>query len=109
MNDKPAPRKPKRFKNAIDIQKGAGNPSGIMHTLLDAFVEIRTGQEYTGTASLTHDPAVRLMVHQLAFICGVVGTVHDLQWPSNYSDTHAECEARDAGYTVTKVSNDFGG
>lgn len=56
----------KRTKDAIEIQDGACNPSGIARSLvvacrecLDEGVDQRT------------DPAVRLIVHQLAHLCAI--------------------------------------
>jgi len=60
---------PKRYRDALAIQAGACNPSGIAHSILDACREIREEPNHSGTAQITSDPAVRLMVHQLAFIC----------------------------------------
>lgn len=62
----------KRHNDALAIQLGACNPSGIAHSIVAACAEIRAEPGYTGTAQITSDPAVRLMVHQLAFICGVI-------------------------------------
>lgn len=62
------PPKPKRHRDALTIQGGACNPSGIALSIVDACREIRRDPG-TGTAQITGDPAVRLMVHQLAFIC----------------------------------------
>jgi hypothetical protein len=55
----------KRHENAIGIQKGACNPSGIANAILDACREAR--EEGMNASEC---PAVRLMVHQLAFITG---------------------------------------
>lgn len=55
-----------RFTDALAIQDGACNPSGIAHALVNACREcIDEGK------SQREDPAVRLIVHQLAYICGV--------------------------------------
>lgn len=61
----------KRHRDALFIQVGACNPSGIIHSMLDACNEIRQTPGHRGTAEITSDPALRLMIHQLAFICGV--------------------------------------
>lgn len=61
----------KRHKDALGIQMGACNPSGIAHSLVAACSEIRAEPDHRGTDQITSDPAVRLMVHQLAFICGI--------------------------------------
>lgn len=58
-----------RFDNAIAIQKGACNPSGIVSSLLGAIREAR--EENPDTDSIRNDPAVRLICHQLAFLLNV--------------------------------------
>lgn len=50
---------------------GACNPSGIAHSIIQACAEMRENPETSDTDMLTSDPAIRLMVHQLAFICKV--------------------------------------
>jgi len=58
-----------RFRDALAIvNPGACNPSGIAHSIVDACREIR---EHEPTASTARDPAIRLMVYQLASVCGV--------------------------------------
>lgn len=54
---------------AIAISNGACNPSGIANAIVQACTEIREG-ENRGTLAMTRDPAIRLMVFQLAYICG---------------------------------------
>jgi hypothetical protein len=61
----------KRFEAAIAIDNGACNPSGIALSIAEACREIRNNGRYNGTVDLTGDPAIRLMVHQLAYICGI--------------------------------------
>ena len=62
----------KRHTDALAISAGACNPSGIAYSITDACQEIRSGPDYEsrGTIAITSDPAVRLMVYQLAFLCG---------------------------------------
>jgi hypothetical protein len=58
-----------RFRDALVIvNPGACNPSGIAHSIIGACREIR---EHEPRASTADDPAVRLMVYQLASGCGV--------------------------------------
>jgi hypothetical protein len=58
-----------RFRDALAIvNPGACNPSGIAHSIVDACREIR---QHEPAASTAQDPAVRLMVYQLASVCGV--------------------------------------
>lgn len=60
-----------RFKEALlCVNPGACNPSGIAHSIVEHCREMRD-QENAGTADLCGDPAIRLMVYQLAFICNV--------------------------------------
>ena len=77
----------KRFQMALDIQYGgASNPSGIARTLREACKECLT----EGVSQRT-DPAVRLIVHQLAHLCSVSELDSDF---SEYSRLLAECEQR---------------
>lgn len=80
----------KRHSDAIAIQCGACNPRAIVNSIIKALDEIRDGADYQGTASYTKDEAVRLMVHQLAFLCGVFEIDND---QSVYNDLIRICEA----------------
>ena len=55
-----------RFSDALFIQEGACNPSGITHALLSAIQELHA--ENADTPTICNDPAVRLIAHQLAWI-----------------------------------------
>jgi hypothetical protein len=55
-----------RFDDAIAIQAGACNPSGIARALVRAINQCRDE-----SVQARGDPAVRLIVHQLAFLCKV--------------------------------------
>lgn len=79
----------KRHRDAVAIQHGACNPSAIARSIVSATDEIRDGKPFTGTDQITSDPAIRLMVHQLAFICGMGDN-----WPDNlsYVDMIKLCE-----------------
>ena len=59
-----------RNSDAIAISDGACNPSGIAHAIIAACQDMRDN-EHAGTAEICADPAIRLMVHQLAFLVGV--------------------------------------
>ena len=62
-----------RFRDALAIvNPGACNPSGIALSIAEACREI-CEHETSATAALCQDPAIRLMVYQLASICGVAG------------------------------------
>ncbi len=56
----------KRHQDALDIQAGACNPSGIAHSLIAACAEVRA--EGDGTDAIRADPAIRLITHQLAYL-----------------------------------------
>jgi len=58
-----------RFRDALAIvNPGACNPSGIAHSIIEACREIR---QHEAKGSTADDPAIRLMVYQLASVCGV--------------------------------------
>src|SRR5215468_5421337 len=58
-----------RFRDALVIvNPGACNPSGIAHSIVVACLEIRQHEPKESSAD---DPAIRLMVYQLASVCGV--------------------------------------
>jgi len=81
----------KRHSDAIAIQDGACNPSGIAHSIIAAIAELRADPGTASTAAICGDSAVRLMVHQLAFICGVTNGIEDMAKGKPYSDCVAEC------------------
>jgi hypothetical protein len=60
----------KRHRDALLINEGACNPSGIAHAIVDACQEIRAEPNHTGTDQMRRDPALRLMVNQLSFLMG---------------------------------------
>ena len=67
------PKRPhgSRFRDALVIvNPGACNPSGIALSIADACREMRE-HENGDTKRACQDPAIRLMVYQLASICGV--------------------------------------
>ena len=78
----------KRHSDAIAIQAGACNPSGIALAIVRACQEMRETPG-TGTDMLTNDPAIRLMVHQLAYLCNV--TEIDRHLPL-YAGLTRQCE-----------------
>lgn len=80
----------KRHRDALAIQLGACNPSGVAHSIIEACQEMRADPATSGTATICADPAVRLMVHQLAFLCGVPEIDRDLEL---YGKLTAACEA----------------
>lgn len=72
----------KRHSDAIAIQGGACNPAAIANSILDAVREVRDDEH----GDACQDTAVRLMVHQLAYICNVAGV------DENYRQLTDECE-----------------
>lgn len=60
-----------RTADALAIQQGASNPSGVARALVRAIDEFQSSPQYTGTDSVRSDPAIRLICHQLAFLLGV--------------------------------------
>jgi hypothetical protein len=65
--------KPNRFCEALQIvDPGASNPSGIAHAIVAACAEVRNEGGSTAT-----DPAVRLMVTQLAWVCHADSHIDD--------------------------------
>ena len=75
----------RRHNDAIGIQQGACNPSGIARSLVAACDECRAN----GVPAAT-DAAVRLIAHQLAFLCDT----HALDGTDTYSALLRECEAQ---------------
>lgn len=86
---------PKRFDDALFIQAGAVNPSGIARSLVRACSEcIAEG------ASQREDPAVRLIVHQLAYLCGSDSLDRGL---SNYHDAMEACRTKAKPQTLGAI------
>ena len=66
-----------RFRDAlVIINPGACNPSGVALSIADACRELRE-HENVDTKSICQDPAIRLMVYQLAHLFGVAGAQYD--------------------------------
>jgi hypothetical protein len=79
------PASPNRFREALQIvDPGASNPSGIAHAIVAACAEVRREGGSTAT-----DPAVRLMVMQLAWVCKA-----DSCHINDYGRMLAECRRR---------------
>jgi hypothetical protein len=80
-----------RFRDAlVIINPGACNPSGITLSIADACREIRE-HETADTKTICLDPAIRLMVYQLAHLFGVAGAQYN---PVHYIDDEAACKER---------------
>lgn len=80
----------KRHRDALAISLGAVNPSGIAYSIIEACKEMRDNPNHGGTVEIMGDPAVRLMVHQLAYLCNVRQIDHEL---GVYTQLVAHCEA----------------
>jgi hypothetical protein len=93
----------KRHSDAIAIQLGACNPSGIAHSIIAACTEARA--EGAGTAALCADPAIRLMVHQLAFLTNVAEINESLD---AYGELTKACELAINVSAAKEVTPDAG-
>jgi hypothetical protein len=72
----------KRHEDALAISNGACNPSGIALSIVDACREARAEGK-----TAHEDAAVRLMVHQLAFI----SNIHRFDDGDEYHKALVEC------------------
>jgi hypothetical protein len=93
----------KRHDDALVIQMGACNPSGIARALVEACDEAR-GEHVEQVAM---DPAVRLIVHQLAHLCHL----HEVDDLDIYQRLDIECRERseiDGGAFTTNGASPFG-
>ena len=80
-----------RFRDAlVIINPGACNPSGVALSIADACREMRD-HENADTKRICEDPAIRLMVFQLAHLLGVAGHQYDLV---HYMTDEAACKER---------------
>jgi hypothetical protein len=87
------PNKPgQRFSDALAIQAGACNPIAISRSLVRAVEEVRD----LDTNAICADPAVRLIVHQLAFLTNVASLNHNFE---DYDKTTAACKPYVVGGT----------
>jgi hypothetical protein len=84
------PASPNRYPDALQIiDPGASNPSGIAYAIVAACTEVRREGGSTAT-----DPAIRLMVTQLAWVCKA-----DSCHINDYGQLVAECRRQLAGET----------
>ena len=74
-----------RFNDALLISDGACNISGIARTLVKACDEALRAPEFY---SLDSDPAIKLIISQLAYLTGIWGGVCEF-----HNDTFSECRA----------------
>jgi hypothetical protein len=85
-----------RFEDALAIQEGACNPSGIARTLLRAINAC-----HRENVSTSEDPAVRLIVRQLAHICGVHEINHT---PDTYGRLCDECQVKSDAFQSRRAA-----
>jgi hypothetical protein len=90
-----------RYRDALMIQEGACNPSGIAHSIVDACREMREHPATSDTDRISHDPAIQLMVHQLAYICGLCIDFPTVDGQDGWDRAMATCRAHitDTGVT----------
>ena len=80
-----------RFRDALAIiNPGACNPSGVTLSIADACREMREHGK-VDTKHIRQDPAIRLMVYQLAHLFGVAGAQYDVV---HYINDEAACKQR---------------
>lgn len=61
----------KRNKNAVAAQQGACNPIPMIRALQDGVEEMKAEDPNYYFSKVRNDPALRLIVHQLAYILNV--------------------------------------
>ena len=87
----------KRHSDALIItDPGACNPSGVAMAIHEACREV-IGED-GDTSTVCRDPAVRLMVYQLALLCGVQADL------ANYGTLRLVCLDRDWRDLVGEVA-----
>ena len=80
-----------RFRDALVIvSPRACNPSGVALSIVDACREMRE-HDHADTRLVCRDPAIQLMVYQLAHLFGVAGAQYDLV---HYMSDEATCKER---------------
>lgn len=83
-----------RHEDALFIQEGACNPVAIAGTIHQHMLKMH--RDKCGHDAIRTDPAIRLMIHQLAYLCHIPAMEH-----SPYCDMYmadpahdpAECES----------------
>lgn len=82
-----------RHKDALGIAAGACNPLAISNAISRAMNEIREQDGGWSTTDMTNDPAIKHMVAQLAYICGVWDGINDFARDPTYRDCDKACQA----------------
>jgi len=81
----------RRYRNAVIAQQGACNPIPLAHALVEGIEEIKAeraadGKPFTSTVTILEDPALRLIVHQLAHLYALSPDLEGAEY-------HRLCEA----------------
>ena len=87
-----------RFDDALAIQQGACNPSGVARALVRAINACYA--ENADTPDVRNDPAVRLICHQLAFLLAVSEIDYKLDV---YGQLEQECKDKSAAIKAAKA------
>jgi len=87
---------PRRYSDAAAIWAGACNPSGIAHSIVNACREAREAN-----ADQKTDPAIQLMVAQLAYVTGVWDGISSLK--VDLIRVSAECERLNAATKAAAI------
>ena len=90
----------RRHMDALDISAGACNPSGMAHSLVSACREcIDEG------VVQRDDAAVRLIVSQLAYVCGVWNGVGEWHRDPQWHGAVRECWDAEAALSAEEVAD----
>jgi hypothetical protein len=81
----------KRHDDALYIQAGACNGSGIARSLVKAYDEVRAEPNYTGTDMMNRDAAVQLILHQLCHLALISTDDHPHETGFHYDRSYQEC------------------
>ena len=89
-----------RHSDALAISAGACNPLAIANSIARGLNEIKDQCGGYSTNDMTSDPAIRLMVSQLAYITGIWGGVSSFAKGDDFR--HCEEACRNAEVTVAE-------
>ena len=84
-----------RFQDALAIQLGACNIAGMARTLVSACDEVTATHGF-----IPNDPAIKLIVHQMAYIAGIISGVEEF-----YRGTYHDCDNACRTETVVNWDN----
>ena len=94
----------KRNYNALAISDGACNPRAIVSSMTQALLEMGDSD----TPTLCNDPALKLMVHQLAFLLNIPNNMHSYSKTDNklgmdYRELMEHLKDKDPSYYYTDI------